>query len=102
MAEIKIFNASGQAAGTLAAPDKLANSNAKMALVHQVAVAEMAGRRQGTASTLRRDEVTGSGVKVRRQKGTGRSRQGDKRVPHFRGGGIVHGPKPRDYHQNTP
>ena len=95
MAEIKVFNASG-ATGTLAAPDKLVNSNAKMALVHQVAIAEAAGRRQGTSSTLRRDEVRGSGVKIRKQKGTGRSRQGDKRVPHMRGGGVVHGPKPRD------
>jgi len=101
MAEIQLFNASG-AAGTLAAPDKLANSNAKMALIHQVAVAEAAGRRQGTSSTLRRDEVRGSGVKIRKQKGTGRSRQGDKRVPHMRGGGVVHGPKPRDYSQDTP
>lgn len=102
MAEIKLFSGSGQASGTLQAPEKLANAKAKMALVHQVAVAEMAGRRQGTASTLRRDEVRGSGVKIRRQKGTGRSRQGDKRTPHMRGGGVVHGPKPRDYSQNTP
>ncbi|MBV9469510.1 MAG: 50S ribosomal protein L4, partial [Abitibacteriaceae bacterium] len=102
MAEIKLFNGSGQASGTVEVPEKLASAKSKMALVHQVAVAELAGRRQGTASTLRRDEVQGSGVKVRRQKGTGRSRQGDKRVPHFRGGGVVHGPKPRDYHQNTP
>jgi large subunit ribosomal protein L4 len=102
MADIKVFNASGQSAGSLQAPDKLANAKAKMALVHQVAVAELAGRRQGTASTLRRDEVQGSGVKIRRQKGTGRSRQGDKRVPHMRGGGVVHGPKPRDYSQDTP
>lgn len=102
MAEIKLFNGSGQAAGTVAVPEKLANSKSKMALIHQVAVAELAGRRQGTASTLRRDEVRGSGVKIRRQKGTGKSRQGDKRTPHMRGGGVVHGPKPRDYSQNTP
>ncbi|MDQ3813637.1 MAG: 50S ribosomal protein L4 [Armatimonadota bacterium] len=102
MAEIKVFNGSGQTTGTVTPPEKLAKANAKLTLVHQVAVAEMAGRRQGTAKTKRRDEVAGSGVKVRRQKGTGRSRQGDKRVPHFRGGGVVHGPKPRDYHQDTP
>jgi len=102
MAQIRIFDASCQPSGTLEAPEKLANAKAKVALVHQVAVAEMAGRRQGNASTLRRDEVAGSGVKIRRQKGTGRSRQGDKRVPHMRGGGVVHGPKPRDYHQDTP
>lgn len=102
MAEIKIFDGAGKASGTLAAPDKLSSANAKVTLVHQVMVAELAGKRQGTHKTKRRDEVAGSGVKIRRQKGTGRSRQGDKRVPHARGGGVVHGPKPRDYSQATP
>lgn len=102
MAEIKVFDGAGQASGTLAAPDKLANANAKVTLVHQVLVAELAGKRQGTAKAKRRDEVAGSGAKIRRQKGTGRSRQGDKRTPHMRGGGVVHGPRPRDYSQNTP
>jgi large subunit ribosomal protein L4 len=102
MAELKVYGRDGQSSGTLAAPDKLINSNVKLTLVHQVAVAELAGRRQGTASTKDRTEVRGSGVKIRRQKGTGRSRQGDKRTPHMRGGGISHGPKPRDYGQNTP
>ena len=103
MAEIKVFNASGQDAGsTLAAPSKLESANAKMGLIHQVAVAEMAGRRQGNACTQTRGQVSGSNAKIRRQKGTGRSRQGDKRTPHMRGGGVVHGPKPRDYSQSTP
>ena len=102
MADIKLFDGSGQSTGTLPAPDKLANANAKVTLVHQVMVAELAGARQGTHKVKRRDEVAGSGVKIRRQKGTGRSRQGDKRVPHMRGGGVVHGPVPRDYSQNTP
>ena len=102
MTEIKIFNTSGQSAGTVQAPERLAAANAPVTLVHQVAVAELAGRRQGTVKTKRRDEVAGSNVKIRRQKGTGRSRQGDKRTPHMRGGGVVHGPRPRDYHENTP
>jgi len=102
MAEIKIFDATGKSSGTLTVSEKLANANSSVALVHQVAVAELAGKRQGTVKTLRRDEVAGSGVKIRRQKGTGRSRQGDKRTPHMRGGGVVHGPKPRDYSQSTP
>ncbi len=102
MADIKIFDGQGQSTGTLQAPDKLSNANAKVTLVHQVMVAELAGARQGTHKVKRRDEVAGSGVKIRRQKGTGRSRQGDKRVPHMRGGGVVHGPTPRDYSQNTP
>ena len=99
---IKAFNAQGGAATEVDAPQKLVTANANSGLVHQVAVAEMAGRRQGTAKTKRRDEVQGSNVKIRRQKGTGRSRQGDKRVPHMRGGSVVHGPVPRDYGQNTP
>jgi len=102
MADIKIFDRNGASTGTLAAPAKLESANAKATLVHQVMVAEQAGKRQGTAKVKRRDEVKGSGVKIRRQKGTGRSRQGDKRVPHMRGGGVVHGPRPRDYSQSTP
>lgn len=102
MAQIKTFDSTGQATSGLDAPDKLVNSNAKVTLVHQVMVAELAGKRQGTAKVKRRDEVAGSGVKIRAQKGTGRSRQGDKRTPHMRGGGVVHGPRPRDYSQNTP
>jgi large subunit ribosomal protein L4 len=102
MADIKIFNGQGQESGSLTAPEKLSNANAKLTMVHQVMVAELAGKRQGTAKTKRRDEVDGSNAKIRRQKGTGRSRQGDKRVPHMRGGGVVHGPVPRDYSQNTP
>jgi len=102
MAEIKVFDNKGAAAPALEIPQKLANAKAPVGLVHQVAVAQLAGSRQGTASTKTRGEVAGSGAKVRRQKGTGRSRQGDKRVPHFRGGGVVHGPKPRSYGQATP
>ena len=102
MAEIKVFDASGQVTGTLPVPDKLANANAKTTLVHQVVVAELAGRRQGTASTLRSSEVAGSGVKIRRQKGTGRSRQGSIRAPHHTGGGVVFGPHPRKYTQAMP
>jgi large subunit ribosomal protein L4 len=102
MSKIRLYDGRGQESGTLDAPAALSNAKAKVTLVHQVAVAELAGRRQGNASTLDRTEVKGSGVKIRRQKGTGRSRQGDKRVPHMRGGGVSHGPKPRDYHQNTP
>lgn len=102
MAEIKVFNADGQAGAPLTAPEKLESAQADRGLIHQVAVAELAGRRQGTASALTRGEVGRSGAKIRRQKGTGRSRQGDAAVPHMRGGGVVHGPKPRDYSQSTP
>lgn len=67
------------------------------AVLHQVLVAELAGARQGTASTKGRSEVRGGGRKPRRQKGTGMARQGTIRAPQWVGGGVVHGPKPRDF-----
>src|SRR5665648_325107 len=70
--------------------------------MHQVVNAQLAAKRQGTHSTKRRGEVSGGGRKPYRQKGTGRARQGSTRAPQFKGGGIVHGPKPRDYSQRTP
>ena len=71
-------------------------------LIHQVVVAQQAAARQGTHSTKRRGEVRGGGRKPHKQKGTGRARQGSTRAPQFAGGGVVHGPKPRDYSERTP
>ncbi len=71
-------------------------------LIHQVVVAQLAAARQGTHSTKTRGEVRGGGAKPYRQKGTGRARQGSIRAPQFTGGGVVHGPTPRDYAQRTP
>jgi large subunit ribosomal protein L4 len=73
-----------------------------VALIHQVVVAQLAAARQGTADTKTRSEVRGGGKKPYRQKGTGRARQGSTRAPQFAGGGIIHGPTPRDYGQRTP
>src|SRR5690606_26974047 len=73
-----------------------------MPLIHQVVVAQRAAARQGTHKTKGRGEVSGSGIKPFKQKGTGRARQGSVRMPQHRGGGIVHGPTPRDYSQRTP
>jgi large subunit ribosomal protein L4 len=75
---------------------------ANIPLIHQVVVAQLAAARQGSHSTLRRGEVAGGGKKPYRQKGTGRARQGSIRAPQYTGGGVVHGPKPRDYDQRTP
>jgi large subunit ribosomal protein L4 len=72
------------------------------AVMHQVVTAQLAGKRAGTHSTKTRAEVRGGGAKPWRQKGTGRARQGSIRSPHWRGGGVAHGPKPRDYSQRTP
>ncbi|MFT3861741.1 50S ribosomal protein L4 [Micropruina sp.] len=71
-------------------------------LIHQVVVAQQAAARQGTHATKTRGDVAGGGAKPWRQKGTGRARQGSRRAPQWTGGGIVHGPQPRDYSQRTP
>jgi large subunit ribosomal protein L4 len=83
-------------------PVDLFDTQVNIPLIHQVVVAQLAAARQGTHSTLRRGEVAGGGRKPHKQKGTGRARQGSTRAPHMTGGGIVHGPKPRDYDQRTP
>lgn len=83
-------------------PPEIFDAKVSIPLIHQVVVAQEAAARQGTHSTKTRGEVRGGGRKPYRQKGTGRARQGSTRAPQFAGGGIVHGPKPRDYSQRTP
>jgi len=83
-------------------PAEIFDAKVNVPLMHQVVVAQQAAARQGTASTKRRGEVRGGGRKPYKQKGTGRARQGSTRAPQFVGGGVVHGPKPRDYDQRTP
>jgi large subunit ribosomal protein L4 len=87
---------------TVDLPPEIFDVELNVPLVHQVVVAQLAAARQGTHSTKRRGEVSGGGKKPYRQKGTGRARQGSTRAPQFTGGGVVHGPKPRDYAQRTP
>ena len=87
---------------TVELPAHVFDTNASIALMHQVVVAQLAAARQGTHSTKTRGEVRGGGKKTYRQKGTGRARQGSTRAPQFVGGGVVHGPTPRDYTQRTP
>ncbi|MFD1721155.1 50S ribosomal protein L4 [Amnibacterium endophyticum] len=83
-------------------PVELFDVPTNVPLLHQVVTAQLAAARQGTHKTKNRGEVSGSGVKPFKQKGTGRSRQGSVRAPEHRGGGTVHGPQPRDYGQRTP
>ncbi len=83
-------------------PAEIFDVQTNVPLIHQVVVAQLAAARQGTASTKTRGEVRGGGRKPYRQKGTGRARQGSTRAPQFAGGGVVHGPQPRDYAQRTP
>jgi large subunit ribosomal protein L4 len=83
-------------------PAHVFDAPANIPLMHQVVTAQLAAARQGTHSTKTRGEVRGGGKKPYRQKGTGRARQGSTRAPQFTGGGVVHGPQPRDYAQKTP
>lgn len=83
-------------------PAEIFDVQVNIPLIHQVVVAQLAAARQGTHSTKTRGEVRGGGRKPYRQKGTGRARQGSTRAPQFAGGGVVHGPQPRDYAQRTP
>jgi large subunit ribosomal protein L4 len=99
---IDVTSASGRNAGTVELPDELFGIEPNVAVMHQVVTAQLAARRSGTHSTKTRSEVSGGGAKPWRQKGTGRARQGSIRSPHWRGGGIAHGPRPRDYRQRTP
>jgi large subunit ribosomal protein L4 len=94
--------APGADAGTVELPDDIFGIEPNVAVMHQVVTAQLAARRAGTHSTKTRSEVRGGGAKPWRQKGTGRARQGSIRAPQWRGGGVAHGPKPRDYSQRTP
>ncbi|HZS23120.1 MAG TPA: 50S ribosomal protein L4 [Pseudonocardiaceae bacterium] len=102
MTRVDIRTPEGTTAGTAELPDEIFNVPANIPLMHQVVVAQLAAARQGTHSTKTRGDVSGGGNKPYRQKGTGRARQGSIRAPQFTGGGIVHGPTPRDYSQRTP
>jgi large subunit ribosomal protein L4 len=99
---LDVVRADGKKAGSIELPAALFDVKTNIPLIHQVVVAQLAAARQGTHSTKRRGEVSGSGRKPFKQKGTGNARQGSIRAPHMTGGGIVHGPKPRDYSQRTP
>jgi large subunit ribosomal protein L4 len=87
---------------TIELPAEIFDVQTNVALIHQVVVAQLAASRQGTHATKTRGEVAGGGKKPYRQKGTGRARQGSNRAPQFAGGGVVHGPHPRQYDQRTP
>jgi large subunit ribosomal protein L4 len=100
--KIDVKTPDGKVDGSIELPAELFDAPANLALMHQVVTAQRAAARQGTHSTKTRGEVSGGGRKPYRQKGTGRARQGSTRAPQFTGGGVVHGPKPRDYSQRTP
>ena len=99
---VTIVDSKGQKAGTVELPAEVFDVEPNIPLMHQVVVAQLAAARQGTHATRTRGTVRGGGRKPYRQKGTGRARQGSIRAPQFTGGGVVHGPQPRDYTQRTP
>ena len=100
--KIDVHAPDGKKSGSVELPAELFDVDPNIALMHQVVTAQLAAKRQGTHATKTRAMVSGGGKKPFRQKGTGRARQGSTRAPHFTGGGIVHGPQPRDYSQRTP
>ena len=102
MSEAKTVKVLGSKAATAELPAELFDVQTNVPLIHQVVVAQQAAARQGTHATKTRGQVSGGGAKPWRQKGTGRARQGSRRAPQWAGGGVVHGPQPRDYSQRTP
>ena len=99
---IDVLDVTGKKSGSVELPAELFDVQTNVPLIHQVVVAQLAAARQGTHKTKTRGEVSGAGRKPFKQKGTGRARQGSIRAPQMTGGGIVHGPQPRDYSQRTP
>jgi large subunit ribosomal protein L4 len=102
MAELDVRKRSGEVAGKATLDPEIFEATPNTAVMHQALVRQLANGRQGTASTKTRTEVRGGGRKPYRQKGTGRARQGSIRAPHYKGGGVVFGPTPRDYDQKMP
>lgn len=99
---IDVLDAAGKKTGKVELPETIFDRPLNGPLMHQVVVAQIAAARQGTHATKTRGMVSGGGRKPYAQKGTGRARQGSIRAPQFAGGGIVHGPQPRNYAQRTP
>lgn len=102
MAELNVKTAAGKASGTVTVTEANFGIQPNVPVMHQVVTAQLARRRAGTQSTKTRSEVRGGGAKPYRQKGTGNARQGSTNSPHYSGGGVALGPKPRSYAQKTP
>jgi len=102
MSSVSLKTAAGKDAGSLELDAEVFGIQPNVPVMHQVVTAQLAARRSGTQSTKTRAEVSGGGKKPFKQKGTGNARQGSTRAPHFSGGGVALGPKPRKYDQKTP
>src|SRR6478752_4482758 len=97
MPQTTLYDKTGASVGNVELNDDLFAAPVNAAVLHQVVIAQLAGRHLGTSDTKTRGEVRGGGKKPYRQKGTGRARQGSRVAPHYRGGGVVFGPHPRSY-----
>jgi large subunit ribosomal protein L4 len=102
MIELPVRNLKGETVSTVALDERVWDIEPNVAVLHQAVVAQQANARAGTASTLTRGQVRGSTKKHHRQKGTGMARQGTTKAPHWKGGGVVFGPHPRDWSQDLP
>jgi len=102
MPVVDVRSQAGAIVGSLELDPDVFGIQPNLPVLHQVVTAQLANRRAGTQSTKTRAEVRGGGAKPFRQKGTGRARQGSTRAPHWSGGGVALGPKPRSYRQRTP
>ena len=102
MASVKVLDVAGTAKGEVELDEAVFGIQPNVPVMHQVVTAQLAARRSGTQSTKTRSEVRGGGRKPYKQKGTGNARQGSIRAPHWKGGGVALGPKPRSYAQRTP
>ena len=100
--DLQVKDNNGKVVGTVAASDDVWRAESNDALLHQVVVAQQANKRRGTQDTQQRSDVSYSTRKIRPQKGTGQARQGSRRSPLLKGGGVAHGPHPRSYHQRLP
>lgn len=102
MAQVNVLNMAGEVVDQVELDNYVFGIQPNAAVVHQAVVCQLANGRRGTADTKTRGEVNASGSKVWRQKGTGRARQGSRRAPHWKGGGVAFGPHPRSYAQALP
>jgi len=100
--DLQVKDNKGKVVGSVAASDRVWRAESNDALLHQVVVAQQANKRRGTQDTQQRGDVSFSTRKIRPQKGTGQARQGSKRSPLLKGGGVAHGPHPRSYRQRLP
>jgi large subunit ribosomal protein L4 len=100
--EVPVKNLQGEVVSTVQLDERVWDIKPNRAVLHQAVVAQQANARRGTADTQTRGEVRGTTKKRHRQKGTGMARQGSMKAPHWRGGGVVFGPHPRDWHQDFP